>query len=129
TQDRWQRPAGGVFSLTFCRPARTHLLVRALLIALAGLYATAAAAADPAAVTLPTPLFGDHMVLQQGRAVPIWGSGSPPGGEVTVVLNGQTKVTTVTPDGSWRVDLDAMGAGGPHQLEVVGSNHIVMTTS
>jgi sialate O-acetylesterase len=100
--------------------------VRALLIALAGLLATAAAAADPAAVTLPTPLFGDHMVLQQGRAVPVWGSGSPPGGEVTVLLNGQTKVTTVMPDGSWRVDLDAMGAGGPHQLEVVGSNHIVI---
>src|SRR6185369_10693870 len=103
--------------------------MRTVLIVMAGLLATAAAAADPATVTLPSPLFSDHMVLQQGRTVPIWGSGSPPGGEVTVLLNGQTKVTTVMPDGSWRVDLDAMGAGGPHQLEVVGSNHIVMTTS
>ncbi|QHI68712.1 sialate O-acetylesterase [Tichowtungia aerotolerans] len=52
-------------------------------------------------------VFSDHMVLQAGAPVPVWGK-SDPGTEVTVEFAGQRKSATVDVDGSWRVDLDPM---------------------
>lgn len=65
--------------------------------------------------------FSDHMVLQRGMAVPIWGKADP-GERVTVAFRGQAKTATAGTDGSWRVKLDPMDAGGPFLLEVKGSN-------
>ena len=44
------------------------------------------------------PLFTDHAVLQQGRAVPVWGRADN-GEKVTVEFAGQ-KVSTVASNGS-----------------------------
>jgi sialate O-acetylesterase len=66
------------------------------------------------------------MVLQRDRTLPVWGRGQPVGGDVTVAIAGQTKATTVGPDGRWRVDLDALPAGGPHQLVIAAGNTIVI---
>lgn len=89
----------------------------ALLISLA---ASQAAFAD---VRLPN-VFGSHMVLQRRKPVPVWGWAEA-GEKVTVTLNNQTKATKAGKDGTWRVALDAMEAGGPYQLLVKGKNNTV----
>lgn len=70
------------------------------------------------AVTLPA-IFGDHMVLQRGQANPVWGRAQP-GDSVSVRINGQEHSTFAAEDGYWRVELDAMPAGGPYVMEVEG---------
>ena len=47
-------------------------------------------------------VFGDHMVLQRGRDVPVWGTASA-GEEVRVVLGKQTHSTKAGQDGRWKV--------------------------
>ncbi len=62
-------------------------------------------------------LFTDHAVLQRGEAVPVWGWADD-NLPVTVTLGKQIKTATPADDGSWRVELDALAAGGPHLLSV-----------
>ena len=52
-------------------------------------------------------VFSDHMVLQQGKPVAVWGQGTK-GSTVEVTFMDQTKQTTVSDEGLWRVDLDPM---------------------
>src|SRR5947209_58957 len=47
-------------------------------------------------------LFADHMVLQQGAAVPVWGTAGP-GERVTVGLGTQSQTATAGDDGKWMV--------------------------
>jgi sialate O-acetylesterase len=54
-------------------------------------------------VILPS-IFGDHMILQQGMSLPVWGKAKP-GEKVTVSLGGRTAQTEAGVDGSWRVML------------------------
>lgn len=75
-----------------------------------------------AAVELTT-LFGDHMVLQRGKAVPVWGSAAP-GERVRVEFAGRAQEAVAGPDGKWRVDLSPMEAGGPYELVITGSNEL-----
>lgn len=67
-------------------------------------------------------IFGDHMVLQAGERVNIWGWADD-GEKVTVTFRGQ-KATTVAKDGKWMVSLKKMKAGGPGVLTVAGKNSI-----
>lgn len=85
-----------------------------LLVALAGV--------ARAEVSLPS-VFGDHMVLQRDKAVPIWGRARP-NERITVTCAGQTKTTRAGTKGTWRVDLDPLEAGGPHELVVHGKNEV-----
>jgi len=66
------------------------------------------------AVVVPVQLqlssmFSDDMIVQRGKAVPVWGT-SDAGAGITVEFAGQTKTTTAAGDGTWRVDLDSMNA-------------------
>ena len=75
------------------------------------LFATACALSalvSGAAVRTATP-FADGMVLQRGRAVPVWGTAAP-GEEVRVSFAGQEKSAKAGADGAWCVSLDAMEA-------------------
>jgi len=54
-------------------------------------------------------IFGDHMVLQRDRKVPVWGW-SAPGREVTVRFAGQEKKTRADGEGKWKVRLNPMPA-------------------
>ena len=63
-------------------------------------------ATAPAAVRLPK-VFGDHMVLQRGMPVPVWGWAEK-GQELTVTFAGQEKKATAGADGRWMVKLDAL---------------------
>jgi sialate O-acetylesterase len=88
-----------------------------------GLFAaTTAAPALHADIKLPA-LFGDHMVLQQGKPDKIWGWADP-GEDITVAISGQTKTAKAGADGGWYVTLDPLPAGGPHALSVKGKNEI-----
>ena len=80
----------------------------------------------------PADVFSNHMVLQQGMPVPVWGSATP-GETLTFHLapqpgspgSWQCKTTTTGGDGKWRVDLPAMKANAKgSDLTVKGSNEI-----
>ncbi len=77
------------------------------------LVASGAEQAPPAAADNPAELlagvFGDHMVLQRGMAVPVWGK-CDPGASVTVKFTNQTKTAKADETGRWRVSLDKMEA-------------------
>ncbi|MDP0497718.1 MAG: sialate O-acetylesterase [Verrucomicrobiota bacterium JB024] len=73
-----------------------------------------------AEVTLPS-IFSDHMVLQRELANPVWGWADP-GESISVSINGQTQTTTADSDGTWRLVLSPMPAGGPYTLEVLGQS-------
>lgn len=77
-----------------------------------------------AEVRLPG-IISDNMVLQQGVRVAIWGWAEP-GEKVTVSLAGQELSREANHRGKWRVSLRPMQAGGPFQMQVSGSNQIVI---
>src|SRR5215469_2456988 len=71
-------------------------------------------------------LFKDHMVLQEGTAVPVWGTANA-GERITVALAGQSAETTAGTDGRWKVALNLHGlAGGPYRLSIAGVNTITL---
>jgi sialate O-acetylesterase len=66
-------------------------------------------------------IIGDHMVLQQKLANPIWGWDTP-GTKVTVAFAGQTHTATADSAGKWIVKLNAVPANAtPQTLSVAGS--------
>lgn len=74
-------------------------------------------------VILPS-IFCDHMVLQHGATLPVWGKASP--GEVlTVSILGHSAKTIAASDGNWRVTLPPLVASSiPQHLIVQGNNRI-----
>ena len=52
-------------------------------------------------------IFGNNMVLQADRPLPVWGQGTP-SEEVLVEFAGQQKKIKVSEDGEWKVTLDPM---------------------
>lgn len=81
---------------------RLLLPVVAVAAAVVGSVAAAEGLALPA-------VFGDHMVLQRDKPVPVWGT-APAGAEVTVAFAGQEKRAAAGADGRWLVRLDPLPA-------------------
>lgn len=83
--------------------------------------------ADWASVTRPVfalnGLFHDGAVLQRNTSVPVWGTALD-GTQVTVSFAGQAH-QTVAWNGTWRVDLAPLTAGGPFRLTAEGGGHLV----
>jgi sialate O-acetylesterase len=75
-------------------------------------------------VRLPS-IFGDNMVLQRDKAIAVWGTADA-GEKVTVALAGKKAEATSDADGKWTVRLDALAAGGPHELTVTGNNTVTL---
>jgi sialate O-acetylesterase len=74
-------------------------------------------------VVLPD-VISNGMVLQQGRAVPVWGKADP-GETVTVRFGSQLKRATADATGKWIVHLDALRASAePATLTVQANNKI-----
>jgi sialate O-acetylesterase len=89
--------------------------------------ALALLAASPLAqaqVRLPR-LVSNGMVLQREAPVRIWGWAKP-GEAVTVAFLGKTYRATAGADGQWRVALSALKAGGPYEMKIDASNHLVL---
>ena len=64
--------------------------------------------------------FGDGMVLQRDRPVPVWGRAAI-GETVTVSFAGQEKTTVAGTNGAWRVTLDPMPASSEGRDLVVST--------
>jgi sialate O-acetylesterase len=74
---------------------------------------------------LPT-IFGDHMVLQAGMKLPVWGWAKP-GEAITVTAGVSTAKTVTAADGTWRVTLDPLAASDqPIELTVEGASKITL---
>jgi sialate O-acetylesterase len=85
----------------------------------ASLCATLCFTALASAEVKPSNLFSDHMVLQSGMPVPIWGSADP-GEKVTISFNGQTRSATADSAGKWTVRLAKLKSGGPFEMTIAG---------
>jgi sialate O-acetylesterase len=69
-------------------------------------------------------IFGDHMVLQQGARLPVWGTADA-GEKVTVTVGNETGDATAGADGKWLVTLAPLPAGtAPVTMTVAGKNTI-----
>jgi sialate O-acetylesterase len=69
-------------------------------------------------------IFGDDMILQRDRPVPVWGWADP-GETATVAIAGQEKSAVAGENGKWMVKLDPMKASkAPAVLKVSGKNGI-----
>ena len=90
---------------------------------LAGFFASISS--SHAEVTL-SKIFGDHMVLQQGQPIRIFGTASP-GEKIQASLAGKTATTKAGENGYFRVELPAMEADGKtHTLTVSGENTVTL---
>ena len=70
----------------------------------------------------PNSLFSDGAVLQQGKPLQIWGTGTD-GEKVAVEFNGRHANAEVK-NGKWHITLDPLKAGGPFTLTVAGNNTV-----
>ena len=76
-------------------------------------------------VKLPA-IFGDHMVLQRGQKIPVWGWADA-GEKVTVSIAGQEQSATADKQGHWRVELAPIDAVGAIEMTVTGANTIKLS--
>jgi sialate O-acetylesterase len=83
----------------------------------------AVAAASARAEVRLSPLFNDHMVLQQGTPVPVWGTADA-GEQVTVTVGDARATATAGPDGKWTAKVGPLAAGGPVEVAISGKNTI-----
>ena len=76
-----------------------------------------------AAVKLPN-IFGDFMVLQRNKPVPVWGWAEK-GEKVTVKFAGQEKSVITGESGKWMLKLDSMKANKkPATMIISGKNSL-----
>ncbi len=78
-----------------------------------------------AGVTLPY-LIADHMVVQRGLPVHVWGKADP-GETVTVAFRGNQRQSATDPLGRWSVHLPAGDAGGPFEMTIRGATIHTLT--
>jgi sialate O-acetylesterase len=93
-------------------------------IGIAVLVAWTAASPAPAEVTLPA-LFADHMVVQRGLAVHVWGRAEP-GETVAVDFRGERREATADDLGRWSLYASPGEAGGPFRMRVAATDEIVL---
>ncbi len=65
------------------------------------------------------PLFTSHMVLQQGVAVPIWGTAAK-GEKISIFFDGKTLTASANSKGEWELKLPPTAAGKSVELSVTG---------
>jgi sialate O-acetylesterase len=126
--DQWQKFSMVVYSsgvsghITF--PDQTQLLVAVFHAGERGQIADPQLDIDDVSIVRLTSgladTFGDHMVLQRDRPVPIRGWAKNPGQSVAVAFNGQTKTAIADKEGRWQTALEPMQAGGPYVLKLDG---------
>jgi sialate O-acetylesterase len=73
-------------------------------------------------------IFGENMVWQSRKALPVWGWAAP-GAAVTVTFAGDTESTHATADGAWRVTLGKFPASFTPQTLVVSAGDTLTLTN
>ena len=104
----------GIFRLCHFWPGSSLLVATSLL----------AAPAAQAQVRLPR-LVSSGMVLQRDQPVRLWGWARP-GEAVALTFQSKTYRATTDPSGHWQAQLPALKAGGPYELQIDASNHLVV---
>ena len=89
------------------------------------LIACAYPALSSADLRLPA-VFGDHMVLQRDRAIPVWGWAAP-GETVRVTLGDRREESTADTEGAWRVENEGVAPDIEVELEPDAVNRGVDT--
>jgi sialate O-acetylesterase len=84
----------------------------------------ACVSSSQAALKVPS-IFSDHMVLQSGVEVPVWGT-TDAGKKVTVSIADQTKTVEAGPDGKWMVKLDPLKSAEELSLKIESGNTITI---
>jgi len=82
------------------------------------------AGALSAAVKLPS-VISDHMVLQEGIPVRIWGTADS-GESVRVDFQGQSVSVKASANGKWEAWLKPLIAAGPLEMTIAGTNTVVI---
>ena len=90
---------------------------------LAGLALLCALPAVSQSLPFVSPIFGDYMVLQRGRANTIWGWSSP-GDRVRVEISGRVATATAGADGKWEASIQPPPVGGPYALKISGAQTV-----
>jgi sialate O-acetylesterase len=75
-------------------------------------------------VRLPA-ILGSHMVVQRDRPIHIWGWAAP-GEKVIIAMHGAERYATADDLGKWSLYLPPEPAGGPYQLDITATNHIIL---
>ncbi|MCJ7693540.1 MAG: sialate O-acetylesterase [Sedimentisphaerales bacterium] len=76
-------------------------------------------------VTLPH-IISSGMVLQRQAPVPIWGWANPDE-QITLTFAGKTFVTKAIKNGTWKLTLRPLEAGGPYEMTIKAKNEILLT--
>ncbi len=98
------------------------LSIRIVLSAVIAVQSLTAAIVYAGELRLGAP-FSNHMVVQEGRPLPVWGWDQP-GTSVEVSLDGHSAKATADTDGRWEVELATPANEGPHMIVVVGSERM-----
>jgi sialate O-acetylesterase len=69
-------------------------------------------------------IFGEHMVLQRGQPLRVWGWAEP-GEPLTLQLAGQRVQGRADAQGRWQLRLPPLPAGGPHELRLQGRAQVL----
>lgn len=81
-----------------------------------------AASTASADVTLPR-LLSDGVILQRDMTPRLWGWADD-GERVEVLLDGESVSSAIARGGRWQVLLPAQSAGGPHRIDIHGTNEV-----
>jgi sialate O-acetylesterase len=79
----------------------------------------------PKTLSFVSPLFGDNMVLQRGKANTIWGW-SEPGDKITVAIGNKTAYGIAGANKRWEVKIDPPAVGGPYTIKISGLQTVVL---
>jgi sialate O-acetylesterase len=93
---------------------------RTLVLAVSCAFLVLVSTVATAAVKMPA-VFGDNMVLQRGRPVPVWGWADK-GEVVTVTIAGQAVSKRVGDDGRWKVELDPLDVATSLEMSIMGDS-------
>jgi sialate O-acetylesterase len=112
-----------VYAFNFLEAIQMRILDKHLLCSF--VLAAATACSARADVTLPY-MVADHMVVQRGLPVHIWGRATP-GEPVVVSFRGEQGRTSTDSLGRWSIYLSPGAAGGPFTMTVQGANSISLS--
>ena len=71
-------------------------------------------------------VFADHMVLQRSSDVMIWGNDTPKTPIKIEASWGQKAQTITNEQGYWQVKINTTKAGGPYEMNVTGTQKVVV---
>ena len=87
--------------------------------------ALASASINNATLPFVSPMFGDNMVLQRGKANRFWGWAKP-GQAIRVEIAGQTATAVTRTDGRWQAEVKVPAPGGPYTVKITGPEQSVV---